>query len=47
MKFMHGIMWGSVITAGAMLCASENIDINKKKILKKGKQLAKRIGIYL
>ena len=47
MKFIHGVMFGATLTAGAMLCASENIDINKKKMIKKGKQFAKKIGIYL
>ncbi len=46
MKFIHGMMWGTLITAGAMMCYSEPIDCQKKKVLKKGKQIAKRMGIF-
>ncbi|MGN1299132.1 MAG: hypothetical protein ACI4UE_04020 [Candidatus Scatovivens sp.] len=47
MKFMHGVMLGTLITAGAMMYYSEGVDNNKKKMMKKGKQIAKRMGIYL
>lgn len=43
MNFMKGIMIGSLITAGTMMMYSEGIDENKKKMLKKGKQIARRI----
>ena len=45
MKFINGIMIGSVITAGAMLFWSENVDDGKKKMVKKGKQFARKIGL--
>ena len=47
MRFMRGIMLGTLITAGAMMYYSEGIDSNKKKMVKKGKQMAKRMGINL
>lgn len=47
MKFMHGVMLGTLITAGTMMYYSEGVDNNKKKMMKKGKQIAKRMGIYL
>ncbi len=47
MKFVHGVMIGTLITAGAMMYCSEGIDDKKKKMVKKGKQIAKRVGIYL
>ena len=47
MKFMRGLMIGTLLTASAMMICSEGVDINKKKMMKKGKQFAKRMGIYL
>ena len=44
MKFFNGIMIGSLLTAGAMLFYSENIDCGKKKIVRKGKQFARKLG---
>lgn len=43
MNFMKGVMIGSLITAGTMMMYSENLDINKKRIMKKGKQMAKKL----
>ena len=44
MKFTKGIIIGSVITAGVMMMYTDN-NMNTKKIMKKGKQLAKKMGI--
>ena len=44
MKFLNGIMIGSLITAGAMLIYSESVDCGKKKMVRKGKQFARKIG---
>ena len=44
MKFIKGVMIGTMITAGAMMMYSEGLNNNKKKIMKKGKQIAKRMG---
>lgn len=45
MKFLNGVMIGSLITAGAMMLYSENVDNSKKKMVKKGKQFARKIGL--
>ena len=45
MKFVEGIAVGALITAGAMMLWSEPIDDGKKKMIKKGKQLVKKMGI--
>ena len=45
MKFTKGLMWGSLITARMMMIVSEGVDNSKKKIMKKGKQLIKKIGM--
>ena len=45
MKFTKGIILGSLLTAGAMMMYSEGIDTNKKKMIKKGKQFARKMKI--
>lgn len=45
MKFTKGLMLGTILTAGAMMMYSEGIDSSKKKILKKGKQFMKKMGM--
>lgn len=45
MKFLNGIMIGSIITAGAMMIYSESVDSGKRKMVKKGKQFARKIGL--
>ena len=45
MKFTEGLIWGSLITAGAMLMYSEGIDDNKKKMVKKGRQFLRKMGL--
>lgn len=45
MKFFNGVMIGSLITAGAMILYSESVDDGKKKMVKKGKQFARKIGL--
>lgn len=46
MKFIKGMVMGGLISAGAMMMHNENSGmINKKKLMKKGKQLAKKMGI--
>ena len=47
MKMIKGLMLGTLLTAGAMMYFSEGVDVNKKKMVRKGKQIAKRMGIYL
>lgn len=43
MKFAKGVAVGALITAGAMMVYSEGIDDSKKKLIKKGKQLMKKM----
>ena len=44
MKFTKGIILGSLITAGVLLMYNDG-QMENKKIVKKGKQLAKKMGI--
>lgn len=43
MKFTKGIIIGSVITAGIIMMYADNMDT--KKMMKRGKQLVKKMGI--
>ena len=45
MKFIKGMIMGTILSAGAMYMYSELPKSNKKKIMKTGKNLAKKIGI--
>ena len=45
MKFIKGVMIGGLITTGLVMMYSETGMMNKKKMMKKGKQMAKKIGI--
>ncbi len=45
MKFLKGIMVGGIITTGLIMMYTENDMINKKKLMKKGKQVVKKMGI--
>ena len=45
MNFVKGVMVGSIITAGTMLMYSEGLDENKKRMMKKGKQFMKKMGM--
>lgn len=44
MKFAKGMIIGGMITAGVMMIYADN-NINTKKIMKKGKQIARKMGI--
>ena len=45
MKFMKGMLIGGIVTAGIAMMYSETMDQNKRRMMKKGKQFAKRMGI--
>ena len=45
MKFIKGIVIGGLITTGIVIMYSESGMMNRKKIMKKGRQVAKKIGI--
>ena len=44
MKFVKGMLIGTVITAGVVIMYNDGM-MNKKKFMKKGKQIAKKLGI--
>ena len=44
MKFVKGMMIGGLITTGIIMMWNEN-EMSTKKITKKGKKLAKKMGI--
>jgi hypothetical protein len=44
MKFVKGMLLGGMITAGAYMMYSEGV-MDPKKIIKKGRKMAKKIGI--
>ena len=46
MRFVKGVMLGTIVTAGAMMMYSETVDNNKRKMIKKGKQFAKKMGMH-
>ena len=45
MKYMKGIMIGTLISAGMMMMYAESSNSNKKKMMRKGKQIVKKMGI--
>ena len=45
MKFIKGMMLGGLITTGIVMMYNEKDMFNKKRIMKKGKQMAKKMGI--
>ena len=44
MKFVKGMLVGTLISAGVMYMINEN-ETSKKKMIKKGKQFAKKMGM--
>ncbi len=45
MKFIKGVMIGGLITTGLVMMYTETDIMNKKKMMKKGKQMVKKLGI--
>lgn len=46
MKFVKGVMIGGLVSAGiVMMCSESNLGMNKKKMIKKGKQWVRKMGI--
>ncbi len=45
MKFVKGMVMGTLISAGAMMLYTEKSSMKKNKMMKKGKQLIKKMGI--
>ena len=44
MKFMKGVMLGTMLTAGAVMMYSDSFENGRKKIVRKGKQIIKKMG---
>ena len=44
MKFAKGMLMGGIITAGVLMMYADN-NTGKKKIMNKGKQLVRKMGI--
>ncbi len=47
MGFVKGVVIGSLITAGTMMMYSEGLDENKKKMMKKGKQIVRKMKMSM
>ena len=45
MKFIKGMLIGGIVTAGIAMMYSETMDQNKRRMMKKGKQFIKRMGL--
>lgn len=45
MKFVKGMVMGTLISAGLLMMYTENSNMNKNKMMKKGKKIAKKMGI--
>lgn len=45
MKFIKGVMIGGLLTTGLVMLYSETGMMNKKTMMKKGRQMAKKMGI--
>lgn len=44
MKFVKGMIIGSLVVAGVTMMYSEGM-MNKKRIMRKGRQIAKKMGV--
>lgn len=46
MKFAKGLLIGGLITTGIIMMYQDNyMDLNKNKMMKKGRQFAKKMGV--
>lgn len=45
MKFIKGMIMGGIVSAGAMMMYKEMSGKDRKQMIKKGKQFAKKMGI--
>ncbi len=45
MKFVKGMLIGSMVSVGIIRLYNENMNMSKKRMIKKGKQYARKIGI--
>ena len=45
MKFVKGMVMGTLISAGVAMMYTQSTGMNRRKMIKKGKQIAKKMGI--
>ena len=45
MKFIKGIMIGTIVATGVAMMYTETSNASKRKMMKKGKQFIKKMGI--
>lgn len=45
MKFMKGMIVGTIISAGIAMAYTDSMSGTKRKMIKKGRQFAKKMGI--
>ena len=45
MKFVKGMLIGSMVSVRIIMLCNENMNMSKKRMIKKGKQYARKIGI--
>lgn len=45
MKFVKGVVIGGLLTTGLIIMCAESDKMNKKKLMKKGKQFARKMGM--
>ncbi len=45
MKFVKGMLVGGIVTAGIAMMYAETMGESKRKMMRKGKQLARRMGM--
>lgn len=43
MKFVKGMLWGGIVSAGIWMIYNETM--NNNRMMKKGKQFAKKLGM--
>lgn len=45
MKFVKGMVIGGLLTAGVAMMCTERMQPNRKKVMKMGKQFARKMGL--
>ena len=47
MRFVNGILLGSLLTAGTMMMYSDTLDENKKRMIRKGKHFVRKVKMAM
>lgn len=45
MKFVKGMIMGGLISAGVVMACSDSMSNQRKRMMKKGKQFARKMGM--